>query len=40
MGRPLSNTGVKIVFSSCELDESTGLLKKKTTSKQTFEVPM
>ena len=39
MGRPLSDTGVKIVFPSCEPDESTGLLKKKTTSKQTFEVP-
>ena len=39
MGRPLSDPGVKIVFPSCEPDESTGMLKKKTTSKQTFEVP-
>lgn len=37
MGRPSSDTGVKIVLPSCEPHESTGMLKK--TSKQTSEVP-
>ena len=33
MGRPSSDTGVKIVLPSCEPHESTGMLKN--TSKQT-----
>ena len=37
MGRPLSDTGVKIVLQSCEPHESTGMLKKQ--SKQPSEVP-
>ena len=37
MGKPLSDTWVKIVLPSCEADESIGMLKK--TSKQTSEVP-
>ena len=37
MGRPLSDTGVKIVLPSCEPDKSTGMLKK--TSKQTSQAP-
>ena len=38
MGRPSSDTGVKIVLPSCEPHESTRMLKK-TSKQQTSEVP-